>query len=67
MSDERFIWAGYAHGLSKILPIYVARENTPIHFDIKDYPVIFFRNMKELRESVARRLRAIIERRVAAI
>jgi hypothetical protein len=50
--------AGYAHGIGKI-PIYVAREGTTIHFDIKDYPVIMFRNMKELREGVARRLRAI--------
>jgi hypothetical protein len=53
--------AGFAHGIEKI-PIYVARQGTKIHFDVKDYPVIIFRNMKELREGVARRLRAIAAR-----
>jgi hypothetical protein len=58
-----FYEAGYAHGIGKI-PIYVAREGTQLHFDVKDYPVIMFRNMKELREGIARRLRAIAEKRV---
>ena len=39
--------AGYAHGLGKI-PIYPAKEGTKLEFDLKDYPVIFFRNMKQL-------------------
>jgi len=56
-----FFEAGYAHGLDKI-PIYVAREGTPLHFDIQDYPVIIFRNMKELREGIAKRLMALIAR-----
>jgi nucleoside 2-deoxyribosyltransferase len=43
--------AGFAHGIGKI-PIYVAREGTTIHFDVKDYPVIQFRNMKELKDGV---------------
>ena len=38
--------AGYAQGLGKT-PIYVARQGTPLEFDLKDYPVIFFKNMKE--------------------
>ncbi len=39
-----------------------ARQGTNIHFDVKDYPVIMFRNMKELRERIAKRLRAIAEK-----
>jgi hypothetical protein len=64
LSNERpnvLFEAGYAHGMGK-LPIYIAREGTEIHFDVKDYPVIYFRNMKELREKLVRRLRAIAEK-----
>jgi len=64
LTSERpnvFFEAGYAHGIGKI-PIYIARDGTDIHFDVKDYPAIFFRNMKELRERLVRRLRAIAER-----
>jgi hypothetical protein len=53
-----FFEAGFAHGLGKI-PIYVARAGTPIHFDIKDYPIITFRNMKELKEGITKRLIAL--------
>jgi hypothetical protein len=65
LTNERpnvFFEAGYAHGLGKI-PIYVAREGTHLHFDIKDYPVITFRNMKELRGGLAKRLVALITSR----
>lgn len=57
-----FYEAGYAHGLGKI-PIYVAREGTIIHFDVKDFPVIMFRNMKELRDGIVKRLNSIKTRR----
>jgi nucleoside 2-deoxyribosyltransferase len=53
-----FFEAGFAHGSGKI-PIYVARVGTPIHFDIKDYPMIMFRNMKELKEGITHRLIAL--------
>jgi hypothetical protein len=53
-----FYEAGFAHGLGKV-PIYVARAGTPIHFDVKDYPIIMFRNMKELKEGITRRLIAL--------
>ena len=46
-----FYEAGYAHALGKT-PVYLARVGTPIHFDIKDYPVIEYRNMKELKEGL---------------
>jgi hypothetical protein len=54
--------AGYAHGVGKI-PIYIARHGTRLEFDLKDYPVIFFKNMKELKDSLEKRLRGLAEKR----
>jgi hypothetical protein len=53
-----FFEAGFAHGLGKI-PIYLARHGTTIHFDLKDYPIIQFRNLKELKENLTKRLIAL--------
>lgn len=53
--------AGYAHGLGKI-PIYIARDGTKIEFDVKDYPVIFFKNFRELKASLKKRLLAVAAR-----
>jgi hypothetical protein len=50
--------AGYAQGLNKT-PIYVAKEGTSLEFDLKDYPVIFFQNMRELKEGLKERLIAL--------
>ncbi len=61
LSNERpnvFFEAGYAEGRGKT-PIYIARRGTPLHFDTKDYPIIFFHNMKELREGLQRRFDAL--------
>lgn len=55
-----FYEAGYAQGLRKT-PIYIAREGTRLEFDLKDYPVIFFKNMKELKDMLERRLRGLAE------
>jgi hypothetical protein len=55
-----FYEAGYAQGLSKT-PIYVARDGTRLEFDLKDYPIIFFRNMRELKERLQERLQALAE------
>ncbi|MCX5542595.1 hypothetical protein M3A49_24365 [Paraburkholderia sp. CNPSo 3076] len=55
-----FYEAGFAHGIGK-LPIYVARTGTPLQFDLKDYPTIFFRSMKELKDGLEKRLRALAE------
>lgn len=52
--------AGFAHGLGK-LPIYIARAATKLEFDIKDYPVIFFSNLRELRVGLQVRLKSIAE------
>lgn len=50
--------AGYAHALGKT-PIYVAKAGTSLEFDLKDYPVIFFNGMRELKDNLEERLRGI--------
>jgi hypothetical protein len=54
--------AGYAHALGKT-PIYVARAGTKLEFDLKDFPVIFFKNLKQLKDDLEKRLRALAEMR----
>ena len=51
-----FYEAGYAQGYGKT-PIYIARCGTPLEFDLRDYPVIFFQNMKQLKDGLDHRLR----------
>jgi transcription antitermination factor NusG len=58
-----FYEAGFAQGLGKT-PVYVARKGTPLEFDLKDYPVIFFENMKSLKDGIEKRLRGLAEGRV---
>lgn len=50
--------AGYAHALSKT-PVYIARTGTGLEFDLKDYPVIFFAGVRELKDALEKRLRGI--------
>jgi hypothetical protein len=57
-----FYEAGYAQGLGKT-PIYIAQHGTHPEFDLKDYPIIFFHNMRELRVKLEKRLRAVAEER----
>ena len=53
-----FYEAGYAQALEKT-PIYVARQGTVVEFDVKDFPVIFFENMRQLKEKLVKRLHGI--------
>ncbi len=53
-----FFEAGYAHGLGKI-PIYFAKEGTKLEFDLKDYPVLFYQNLKELKGSLEKRIKGL--------
>lgn len=53
-----FYEAGYAQGIGKI-PIFLAKEGTKPEFDIKDYPIIFYGNMRSLRERLKSRLQAV--------
>ena len=46
---------GYAHGIGKEV-ILVAKEGTILHFDIKDYNVIFYKNYSDLENRVAKRI-----------
>ncbi|MBF8278039.1 MAG: hypothetical protein HW390_3112 [Candidatus Brocadiaceae bacterium] len=46
---------GFAHGIGKEV-ILVAREGTTLHFDIKDYNVIFYKSYSELEDRVAKRI-----------
>lgn len=51
--------AGFAQGLEKT-PIYIAKHGTKLEFDIKDYPVIFFKSMRELKAGLAERLKVLL-------
>lgn len=65
LTDSRpnvFYEAGYAQGLGKT-PIYIARKGTSLEFDLKDYPVIFFENMRTLKDRLEKRLRGLAESR----
>jgi hypothetical protein len=62
LTNERpnvFYEAGYAAGLGKT-PIYIARMGSKPHFDVKDYPIIFFENMTSLKSKLKIRLQALI-------
>lgn len=66
LTDSRpnvFYEAGYAQGLGKI-PIYIAKAGTRLEFDLKDYPVIFYDNMKYLKDKLEKRLRSLSEKTV---
>ena len=65
LTDARpnvFYEAGFAQGLAKT-PIYVARRDTSLEFDLKDYPVIFFESMRDLKDGLEKRLRGLAEAR----
>lgn len=55
-----FFEAGFAHGLDKT-PIYIAKQGTKLEFDVKDYPIIFFRNMRDLKSGLQKRLAEIAQ------
>ena len=50
--------AGFAHGQEKT-PIYIARDGTELEFDVRDYPVIFYKNATRLRRDLAERLQGL--------
>jgi len=54
--------AGYAQGLGK-LPVYVAKSGSAVQFDLKNYPVIFWANYRELKAKLAERLKAVAAKR----
>lgn len=50
---------GYAHGFGKQV-ILAAKVGTKLHFDIKDYNVIFYSNCSELEKRVLLRLTSVL-------
>jgi hypothetical protein len=48
---------GYAHGIKKEV-ILIAEADSNIHFDIKDYNVIFYKSFTELETQLSKRLEA---------
>ncbi len=58
--------AGYAHALNKT-PIYIARNGTKFEFDVKDYPVIIFNSMRELKSELEKRLISISKSHASSI
>ena len=50
---------GYAHGLGKEV-IIIAKEGSVIHFDIKDYNIIFYKNNTELEDRLSKRIQALM-------
>lgn len=55
-----FFEAGFAHGLDKT-PIYIAKHGTKLEFDVKDYPIIFFRNIRDLKSGLQKRLAELVQ------
>ena len=53
-----FYEAGFAQGIGKT-PIFIAKDGAKLEFDLKDYPVIFFKNLKQLKDDLEARLRAL--------
>ena len=50
---------GFAHGLGRPV-VLLARNGTELHFDIKDYNTIFYKNFKELHSKLSSRLDKLI-------
>ncbi len=64
VSDARenvYYEAGWAHKGGKIV-VFIARPETRLPFDIRDYPVIKFRDIEELKEGLAKRLMVLVEK-----
>lgn len=54
---------GYCHGMGKRV-VLIAHEGTSLHFDIKDFRVLFYKNVTELENKLEPTLRTIMDRRV---
>lgn len=58
-----FYEAGFAYGLGKT-PIYIARQGTKLEFDLKDYPLIFFSSLRQLKDELEKRLRGLAAKKI---
>lgn len=48
---------------NKIWADHLARRGTTVEFDLKDYPVIFFSGLRQLKDSLEKRLRSLADRK----
>ena len=39
--------------------MYIMKSGTEIHFDIKDYPTIFYINLEDLEERLRKRIQGL--------
>jgi hypothetical protein len=63
VSDPRenvYYEAGWAHKAGKQV-VFVARREVRLPFDIRDYPVVKFGDLEELKDGLARRLMVVVE------
>ncbi len=56
-----YLEAGYAIAYGND-PIFIAKIGTTIHFDTKDYPIIFFESDTELEDKLKKRLEALVKK-----
>jgi hypothetical protein len=62
LSNERpnvYYEAGWAHGIKKNV-ILTARRDSLVHFDLKDYDILFYDSMTDLARELAERIRTIV-------
>ncbi len=52
---------GYTHGVNKRV-IFTAREGTMLHFDIKDFAVVFYPNITTLKNKLDSKIKAILKK-----
>jgi hypothetical protein len=55
-----FYEVGFAQGINKT-PVYIAKDGTKLEFDLKDYPIFFFKNMKQLKDKLELRLKSLLD------
>ena len=55
---------GYAHAIKK-KTIFICKEGTDLHFDIKGYNTIFYSNMTELKKELNKRLASMTNKNLA--
>ena len=51
---------GFTHGIKKRV-IFTAKKGTALHFDIKDFDVVFYSNMQELKTKLDKKMKAVLK------
>ena len=61
LSANVFYEVGYAKGLGKDV-ILIAQKGTELPFDLKDLPVLFWKNLRELKEGLEKSIKSLVGR-----